>query len=487
MKAEEVLRRQTTPKARSASELRRLARRGDFIVTAAQNNTPPEPGFFEALKVFAEHRKAELLVIPIRYKNPTSAIDPSEATSDPEDYWWHSDFLPHLLETDVQVHEGLWIMGGWRIQATSRDPLGAGMEAPSRGASAIYGHSQLTMRTVATPQHRLPKLLYSTGAATAKNYSETRMGRLADFHHSHSAIIVEVRGKRFHTREVTWDRLTQCFYDLDERFTPGGMVKSPGALALITGDEHVRFRSREVVRATYEGEDSIKSVLRPQRIVRHDVQDTYSVSPHHEFNSITRAVKSAKRRDSLADELDETLEFIESTGTGCENVIVSSNHHDHLVRWLRGPEPKDHNAALYHWFKWRILSEATLDGRGVSHPDPLALYARDMRPFTGDLTITFLGPDDSYQVLGIELGMHGHLGPNGARGNIRNLSRIGTRSVVGHSHTPGIYQGVYQVGTSSNLRLEYNAGPSSWLHCHCIIHPNGKRQMIPIIFGHWRG
>ena len=50
--------------------------------------------------------------------------------------------------------------------------------------------------------------------------------------------------------------------------------------------------------------------------------------------------------------------------------------------------------------------------------------------------------------------MHGDKGPNGARGSIRNLRRIGIRSVIGHTHSPGIDEGCYQVGTSTRLRLE---------------------------------
>jgi hypothetical protein len=89
-------------------------------------------------------------------------------------------------------------------------------------------------------------------------------------------------------------------------------------------------------------------------------------------------------------------------------------------------------------------------------------------------------------VEGIELGMHGHLGPNGARGSLRNLSRLGARVVSGHSHTPGIEEGHYQVGTSSRLRLEYNVGPSAWLQTHCVIYASGKRALLTVVDGHWR-
>jgi hypothetical protein len=82
--------------------------------------------------------------------------------------------------------------------------------------------------------------------------------------------------------------------------------------------------------------------------------------------------------------------------------------------------------------------------------------------------------------------MHGHLGPNGARGSIRAFGKIGVRSIVGHGHGPGIKDGVMQVGTSSYLRLGYNKGPSSWLHAHGALYQNGKRSLLIIINGRWR-
>jgi len=86
----------------------------------------------------------------------------------------------------------------------------------------------------------------------------------------------------------------------------------------------------------------------------------------------------------------------------------------------------------------------------------------------------------------VELGMHGNKGPNGARGSIRNLRRIGVKSVIGHSHTPGEDEGSTQVGTSTGLRLEYNSGPSSWLQAHCALNDDGKRQLAVIVDGHYK-
>jgi hypothetical protein len=82
--------------------------------------------------------------------------------------------------------------------------------------------------------------------------------------------------------------------------------------------------------------------------------------------------------------------------------------------------------------------------------------------------------------------MHGHHGPNGSRGSIRNLRRIGVRSAIGHTHAPGIEEGAMQAGTSTRLRAEYTRGPSSWLNAHIAIYPNGKRSLLTILDGNWK-
>jgi hypothetical protein len=100
--------------------------------------------------------------------------------------------------------------------------------------------------------------------------------------------------------------------------------------------------------------------------------------------------------------------------------------------------------------------------------------------------IRFLDRDEDYKVAGIELGAHGDKGPNGSRGSKANIENAYGRAVIGHSHTPGILRGVFQVGTSSLFQLGYNIGPSSWMHCSALVYPNGQRQLINSINGKWR-
>lgn len=467
---------------RTDRDLKRIQKSKHFLITSAQNNTEVNHGFLRALEHWVAERKGELLIQPMRYKNPTSRKDPQEERS--ADYWWAPEVAPYLVENDILLNDHLAFMAGMRIQATSSRPLGQ-LDSRSKGRSAIYGHSQLAMRTVATPQQRLPKLLYTTGAVTKKNYSSTKAGNLAAFHHSPSAIAVEIRGSRFHAREVTWDG--EGFTDYDRRYTAAGAEDAPPVLALVTGDEHVWFHDPDVRKATYDAKDSVVATLRPPMIVRHDLFDCYSVSPHHFQRRITRAVKTREGWGSLRRELDDTLRFMEATTPeGVKNVIVNANHHDQLFRWLQSGEKyvEPENLELYYWMNWQMLAGARMTPNGVKHPDPFELYAREYATL---VDVLWLGPDDSLVVGSVELGMHGHMGPNGARGTVQNLSRIGLRSIVGHSHSPGIFEGAYQVGTSSRLRLEYNSGPSSWLNTHAVVHANHRRQMIHIIDGHWRG
>jgi hypothetical protein len=462
------------PWERSRKELAALERAGTYIVTSAQNNTEPDSGFLDALKVFCNERDAKLIIIPCRYKNPTQRYDPSEEGEG--GMWWHPELRPFLVEQEIRVHPKLAIMGQVRIQATSPRPIGDRLFGRSQDRSAIYGHPQLAM---ASAPGRGPKLIYSTGAVTRQNYSTTLTGDLAQFHHTLAAVVLEVRGKRYHIREVTWDG--KAFYDLDRIYTAHGSKDAPRSLALITGDTHARFTDPDVLGATYEVPESICGVLKPEALIWHDVFDGFSVNPY--MDRLREAAMVQFGYDRVSDELDHLCALISRcTPRDSQSIIVRSNHHTWLDRWIRSGASSPANLRLWHELSLAILAEAKSGPAGPEFPDPLEWYCR-----RAGLKARFLKENEPFEVAGIELSMHGHTGPDGRRGTARGLSSLGYRSVVGHSHSPRIDRGVYQVGTSSRLRLNYNEGPSSWSHTHCVIHANGKRQMIHILGGHWRG
>jgi hypothetical protein len=102
--------------------------------------------------------------------------------------------------------------------------------------------------------------------------------------------------------------------------------------------------------------------------------------------------------------------------------------------------------------------------------------------------VKFLLPDESFEVKEVECGCHGHLGPNGAFGSPSNLSKIGKKATTAHTHSCGIFHGLYVAGTSTKLTKDwtYTSGPSSWSHSHVALYPNGQRTIITVKNGKWR-
>jgi len=448
-------------------------------VTAAQNGTPVHEAFLQSLLAASRSLGAELLVIPIRYKNPTSRWTLSQANAEQ----WDGALQPYLYNGRRKLNANLVLLGDIKTVPTASSPL-TGFDAISGAESAILGHTKLQLKVVPTPSNKLPKILTTTGAVTVPNYTDSKAGKIGEFHHMLGAVIVELEDKIFHMRHVSADAKTGEFTDLEHRYTPTGRVKAPRPLALVMGDTHVDFIDPKVERATF-GHGGIIDALNPHTLVWHDLLDGYSCNPHHGKNPFNRIAKRQADRDDVGAEVRRAVRFVTSHTTGDrKSVVVASNHNDFLRRWIVGTDWRDDpvNAEFYLRTALHMVQETQLDDSGTRTPDPFAYWiSRANHP-----AIRVLGVDEPYQLGGVDLGQHGELGPNGARGSITNLRRIGARSIIGHSHVPGIDEGAMQVGTSTHLRLEYNGGPSSWLNAHALVHADGKRQLVFIIDGHWR-
>lgn len=463
--------------------VRRFEKARRVVVTAAMNDAPLATWFWAALQLYCKERDAELLVIPLRYRNPTS---PSETEVRAKEWTWTPEVQPHLVGSRLQLHKYLYVMADVRIQATAFNPL-SGLGPLTRAASAIFGHAQVAMEVEPTPQHDLPKILHTTGAVTRKRYSETKAGAKAEFHHVIGAVVVEKEGRRFHLRSVIADQ-EGGFYDLDRYYHRDGSHKAERAEALVLGDTHSWFADKQCHAATFTRQDSLVRTLHPKRLVWHDVIDAYSVSHHHRRNAFTRLAKHRAGKASLKAELEDAARRVtESTPDNTVSVIVASNHHEHLRRWLEEADWRadPENAEIYLELALALARGTRMAEGGAETPDPFTWWCREYASKT--TLLQFLARGESLRVSGVEVSFHGDVGVGGARGSRRSFDRVGTRSVIAHSHVPGITRGVYQCGTSSRLDLEYVKGqPSSWFHTHCVIYPNGKRQLVNVIEGRWR-
>ncbi len=453
-----------------------------FIVTSAQNATPVHKQFFEALKVAAKHLDAELIIIPIRYKNPTSRWTASQAGAE----WWVEETHPYLYNARKKLNQNLVLLGDVKAQPTASSPL-TGFEGLTGGESAIIGHTKLQLKVIPVPAGKFPKIITTTGACTVANYTDTKAGKLGEFHHTLGAALVEIKGKHFHLRQISADVKDGSFTDADKSYTADGVYPAPPALALIMGDVHVDVIDPKVDAATF-GTGGIVDVLKPQNIIYHDLIDGVSHNPHEKGNVFLDIAKRAANMNDVAAEVRRACKYVQSrTPKGVKAVIVNSNHNDFLRRWIVNTDWRQdgdaRNAEFYLETALEMVRGSKMEENGASYPSPFNLWAKRL---IKNVDALILDGDQSYTVAGIEMGLHGDRGPNGARGSAANLSRLGVKTVVGHSHVPQIAEGCWQTGTSSFLRLGYNSGPSSWLNSHIVVYASGKRCLITICDGQWK-
>ena len=439
-----------------------------LVITAAVNDTPVHTPFLRALEAFCAHRDAQLVVIPLRYKNPTSDRENSR------EYTWPASVLPYLTDTRVKVCPGLQILADIKTQPTAVNPL-SGMDTITGQDCGIFGHTRVALHSVPTRGHELPKLLTTTGAVSVPQYSDSNAGKKGEFHHVIGAVVVELDGDLFHMRHVCAGS-DGSFIDLDTKWTRSGPVKAPPALALILGDVHAERADPQAMSAAKQ----MQALLKPKKLVLHDVLDFGSASHHNGF--FERFRRRVSGTDKVVEELKLTAKVIDGLyKPHQQTVIVSSNHNDHLARWLADHRNGEdvQNAAIYHKAKATILAKIA-ETFQIPH-----IFGAIMGPMLKKPAL-FLGDSDSLTVSGIELGYHGDKGANGARGSAKSFDRIGAKTIIGHSHSPAIVGGCYQTGTASLLNMGYNVGPSSWLHSNVVVYASGKRTHIHVIGGQWR-
>jgi hypothetical protein len=166
-------------------------------------------------------------------------------------------------------------------------------------------------------------------------------------------------------------------------------------------------------------------------------------------------------------------------GDDCQTVVVQSNHDNALLKWLKTADYKaDPENALF-------FLECELEmHRWLRSGNDCPIFELVLKKAGIPDGVTFVGEDDSYLTCGdIENAMHGHLGANGAKASPAAFTRMGSKSITGHTHSPGITDGNMTVGVSGGLDMGYNKGLSSWLHAHGLTQPNGKRQLLVMMNG----
>ena len=441
-----------------------------MLITSAQNGTPVHKNFWRNLENLSKKELAKRLVIPFRYKNPTSVF------TDLNHDFWDESLKDHLCESDFHLCDNLSILGDLKIQPTATRPL-SGLEQVSGDKSAIVAHSKLELKAVATPSNRFPKLLMSTGCCTIENYTNSKAGYKGKKRHSLSAILVKVKGKKFFTRQIVADN-DGNFIDMKTQYHNGKVSKAPRAHVLSTGDLHAANADKKALDATFFADDSMVNYFRPKYITLDDSLDFESGSHHNKKDPVVQHHLLMSGRSCVEGELKNTFKLMGKISNVCPTskiVVKRSNHDEHLERWVKETDPRKDPLNCRIWCE---AFTTLLDGK-----DLYKEVARTRLPHFD--RFYFLERDEQFVVDDVTHDGHGDLGANGSRGGLLGFTKLGCPGQWGHSHTPGIMDDQYQNGTLCRLRVGYNRGPSSWMHCNTIQYANGKRSLLFIIEGEW--
>jgi hypothetical protein len=454
-----------------------------YVFTAAQNATPIHKPFWNALRNFCNHFGAELIVSGYRYKNPTSQW--TENNRDHE--WWSPETLPYLYQTREPVNEYLEFLGDVFPQATAVKPL-TGFEALTGDRSCIIPHPKVQLRTVPTPAHMYPKIITTTGAVTVENYTKSKAGKLGEFHHTFGAVVVMVGDDGFQMMQISAQKNGSFFVLMPDgvfKVDAQGVTGGHKLAGLVLGDTHVDHVDPSVVAATFDDDKSIVSVGDPGWLVWHDLIDLYSRNRYANSPFIELA-KRQDGTDSVYDELVRGWAFHDEMTRNKRSAVISSNHTNARLDWyMNNCDWREDLANAEFYLETALHMVRTLRKEGASHTydDPFVWWGKKMSKAPN---VTFPGVDDPFSVAGILCNYHGHIGPGAARSaTLDNMRRIGSKVVFAHGHAPGTEEGAMMAGTSTKLRLGYNAGPSNWMSSHVGIFANGKRTHVFVMNGQW--
>lgn len=443
-----------------------------IILTWAQNATPVHKPFWDNILAYAEYLKADIGVIPGRYKNPNSLF----TTSQRKDEYWDEIFTEkdengaivstYLDSARQNIHPLVDILSDIKIVPTSSNPL-SGLEGLSASRSCIVGHPTINLKSLPVLKGHPNKLMLTTGACTLNNYTDTKSGAVGSFHHVMGFAILELKDDlTFYVRQVTaednGDFIDLCFSVKNKKVS-----EIETCAAFVFGDIHASEVYEPVMEETVR---FFKEGLSPRRIVLHDLFNGESINHHEADDPFLSHKKWTVGRNLVGTEIKGVFDLLEKYELlKYQPIVVKSNHDDFILRWLKDTNWKKDIANSVEYMQYSL---ALLKGKADKGILPYLLEER-----YGD-KITCLDLDTSFKILGWELAQHGHIGTHGSRGSIEQYSKLNTKIITGHSHVPGRKMGSASVGTYSQKHMNYNHGPSSWMHSGILVHENGKIQHL---------
>ena len=453
-----------------------------YIFSSAQNNTFVNKEALLSLQTLASHYNAEIHIARFAYN--LQGFQPAKPEVIGDEMWYDPAIAPYISDGRLQIAPNLVWCGEMNILPTAARPL-SDLETYTGTKSGIFPHVKIAMESVANNKWEATKFNYTTGTVTKLNYIQKKAGLKAEFHHCFGGLLVEVDSLgRWFARQLNADSKGRI-YDLDiladgESLTTGHRVE-----AINWGDIHEQELSPAIKKLCW-GKDGLLDYLRPKYQFMHDLVSFTRRNHHDRKNPHKMFAIHCAGRDAVEGEMDDVAKFLveDAARDFSEIVVVDSNHDNALTKWLREADYREDPPNALFFLKCQSRKyQAIADEDSWFHMVEWVLQDKGVPK-----EVRFLREDEHFLICNdeIECGMHGHLGPNGARGTPWNLAKIGRKANTGHTHSAGIRDGLYTAGTCSVMDMGYNSGPGSWSHSHIITYANGKRCINTMWHGAYR-
>jgi hypothetical protein len=442
-----------------------------FVITTAVTGCELDTKMYKTVKQYCKLNKAALLVLVA--SDPASNLD--RGTLGRIDKRLTSEAI--VLE-DTELNSNIFL-STIKLSAKQVDPITGLGRIGQRKGTFVYASPKQRLKSSPVSNVKMPHFLMTTGAITvpdytSANYMSNRTAYIADYDHVMGGLIVEIGDSdEYHFRQFQCDNGKMI--DLGVEYD-GKDTKEARPEAFVLGDWHAGSTC-PMSKKVWE---DISKKLKPKRLIMHDLFDGASINHHEAHNIHLKSLRARAGQLDLEAELKivaKDLKYLSKLAD--EVVVVKSNHDEFLKRFL---EKGDFRNDPHNFRTFLDLALYMQDNPGKD----VLKHGVEKYGKLNKNNINWLKRDDDLYVSGIQLGAHGDKGANGARGGLKSMETAYGQSVTGHSHSPEIIRGAWQVGTSSKLKLGYNIGPSSWLNSSCLVYKNGQRQLINAIGGKYR-
>lgn len=439
----------------------KVGKKDTFIITTAVTGCEAHKGFYQAMKRYCERNKAMIVVLP--------STDPAAKAG------WEMDGIlkkEAILMADMKLNSNCFL-SSIKLSAKHIDPVTGLGRIGQRQGSFIYASPKQRLKVIPNVKGGFPRVMMTTGACTVPNYStdrymSERTAYISTIDHVIGAIIVEVEDDEvFHFRQIQAEK-SGAFVDMGVYYKPDGIGKLL-PVARILGDYHAGQHDSTAEAAFLRLQRKVPA----QKVLFHDLFNGLSVNHHENNKHILRAIRHLNGDLILENELKHAAKVLDTWGEVCqERVVVKSNHDEFLSKYLdEGRYVKDYPNKIIAL----KLALAMAEGQ-----DPLRFGVQNLVGLKDPKSVQWLTRKMGMVLAGVQVGDHGD---TYAASSMYGQEHAYGNAVTAHIHAPEILRGIFRVGTTSLLDLDYNDGPSAWMHTGCDLYPNGARTLINVIDG----